>query len=346
MRGAGRCRREWRTKRAATGKAGCGLEAWVGVAIVTVLALSACSGGSGVTTVRVTSQSADAWHAARGAHVSLVPVLGAGVAGWCMQTTSRTVTAGLVSSGRSCPAPHTTRGPIFAESCQGTSRSGALVFALTTGAVASVSIAGGARVRTVTNATLPNGLRAVALQAPDTEPRLGFFRHCPTVTPYDTSGNAIRANAGRGQPLLIRMPRKNWEHPERTPRGVCELETTKLRLGTVAWEGAVATKIGPAGGLLGRPLVSCARTVYVHSGGHYVTAAVLLDASHPGAQPPSLPGSKPLAGHRAVFEAQSSDGRIVARRVPGAWIVASEETPEGLAVPIEMLEHTRVSIHQ
>jgi hypothetical protein len=54
---------------------------------------------------------------------------------------------------------------------------------------------------------------------------------------------------------------------------------------------------------------------------------------------------KTLAGHPGVFEAQSSEGRMVARRIPGAWLVVTEETTSGLAVPVELLEHLRATIH-
>jgi hypothetical protein len=284
------------------------------------------------------------WHAASGAQVSLVPLLEAGDAGWCMQTTTRTVTSGLISTGRACPAPSTTTGPIVAETCQGTVQNGAVVFVLTTREVAAVSIDEGTRVPTVTNSALPNGLRSAALQAPEYQPPLGFFRHCPTVTPLGPSGKAIRTGAGRGKPLFVRLPSRTWAHPENPPHGVCTLDATKLRVGTVAIEGAVATTSRPVSGLLGRALVSCARTVYVHRGGHDITAAVLLDASDPGAPPPPLPEMTPLAGHPTLFEAQGSEGRMVARRLPGEWVVVSEETPSGLAVPVELLEHMRINV--
>jgi hypothetical protein len=34
-----------------------------------------------------------------------------------------------------------------------------------------------------------------------------------------------------------------------------------------------------------------------------------------------------------------------ARRIPGAWLLATEETPTGRAVPIELLENLRATIH-
>ncbi len=310
--------------------------------VVGAITVTACSGGLAAASSK--SPGAYRWRATPGARVSLVPVLDAGRAGWCMQTVTRIVTGNVTSSSRACPEPPTSTGSIFAEECED-GEDGAIVFVLTQRDVASVSIAGSRRIPTTTNATLPDGLRAASLQAPEYEPKLSYLRHCPTIVAFDASGNAIASPARHGIPLAARLPRRTWAHPERLPQGVCELTATRLRLGTVAWEGAVVTRITAVPRLLGRALLSCARTVYIHSGGHYVSAAALLDASHPGTPPPPLPGMKPLAGHLGVFEAQSSEGRMVARRIPGAWLVATEETPIGLAVPVELLEHLRVTIH-
>jgi hypothetical protein len=311
--------------------------------VVSVVTVAACSGGLNAA-ASPKPRGTYHWRAAPGARVSLVPTLDAGQAGWCMQMVTRNVIGSLTRSSRTCSAPPTSTGPIFAEACEGGGREGAIVFVLTQNDVASVSIAGGRRIPTTTNSTLPEGLRAVSLQAPEYKPK-PVFRQCPAVIPFDASGKVIAKRGKRGIPLAVRLPRETWEHPERPSRGVCEFTATQLRLGTVAWDGAVATRITTVPRLLGRALLSCAQTVYIHSGGHYVSSAVLLDASHPGMPPPPLPGMKTLAGHPGVFEAQSSEGRMVARRIPGAWLVVTEETPSGLAVPVELLEHLRATIH-
>jgi hypothetical protein len=72
---------------------------------------------------------------------------------------------------------------------------------------------------------------------------------------------------------------------------------------------------------------------------------VLLDVSHPGSTPPSLPGMQPLAGHPGIFEAPGAEGERAARRIPGAWLVVEEEDRIGLRVPVELLEHLRATIH-
>jgi hypothetical protein len=108
----------------------------------------------------------------------------------------------------------------------------------------------------------------------------------------------------------------------------------------------VAAVIRPVHRLLGRALVSCAETVYIHRVGEYVSGAILLDASRPGAAPPALPGMKPLGEHPGIFRASSSGGPVVARRILGAWVVATTSESVGdPAMPIEILEHMRVTIH-
>ncbi len=93
--------------------------------------------------------------------------------------------------------------------------------------------------------------------------------------------------------------------------------------------------------LLGRALLSCADTTYIHRGGQYTTAAILLDARTPGVTPPPLLGMGALAGHPGIYVAPSSEGTILARRVVHAWLVATEQSREGSAVPLALLEHLR-----
>jgi len=319
------------------------------LAVFGVVVATACSGG---LSAAASSKPRDTfqWGAALGARVSLAPLLGAGEAGWCMQTITHMVTATGSRSSRACPDPPTSTGPIFAETCNGDGREkGAIVFVLTQGDVASVSIAGGARIPTTTNSTLPDGLRAASLEAPEYTAKFDFFRHCPAVSAFDGSGNAIRTQAKRGFPLRVRLHSRRWEHPKHPPVGACELDATKLRLGTVAWSGAMATGIRSVSRLLGQAFLSCASTEYIHSGGRYISAAILLDALHPGATPPPLPEMTPLAGHPGVFEVPGSEvgltGWMVARRIEGAWLVVTEETPEGRVVPVELLENLQATVH-
>jgi hypothetical protein len=179
------------------------------LAIFVTLAATACFGGLGAI---ASPEPPDAyhWRATPGGEVSLAPVLDAGDAGWCMQTVTLIVTANSITSSRACPAPPTSTGPIFAEECNDSREEGACVFLLTRDDVASVSIAGGTPIPTTTHATLPNGLRAASLQAPEYPFKLSSPMHCPEVTPFAANGEAIPTQSKPGVPLASRLPYATW----------------------------------------------------------------------------------------------------------------------------------------
>jgi hypothetical protein len=252
----------------------------------------------------------------------------------------------------------TSPGPIFAEKGCDESETGIHLYALTTSEVAAVSTYGGTPIPTTTNATLPDGLRAVAVEVlrHSGHPSIGL--HCPSMTPLDVDGKPIRDAGKRAAQLRFtsRLPAtKEWdrgvpgEHPgwnaRRPAHGACELRATQLTRETSARWGNVATVIRPEKGLVGQALLSCVDITYFYLGEHALDAAVLLNASHPGATPPPLPGMKPLAGHPGIFEAPGSSGRKAARRILGAWLVVEEVDGIGLGVPVVLLEHLRATVH-
>jgi hypothetical protein len=288
-------------------------------------------------------------------HVLLVPELSGGWAGWSLATSYQTRTEGSGSGG---PLGRTSTGPILAEESCDESQTGIHLYALTTSEVAAVSVNGGTPIPTTTNATLPDGLRAVAVEVlrHNGHPSIGL--HCPRMTPLDADGMPIREAGKRAARLRFanRLPgTKRWtrgvpgEHPgwnaRRPAHGACELRATQLPRETSARWGNVATVIRPEKGLVGQALLSCVDITYFYLGEYALDAAVLLNASHPGAAPPPLPGMKPLAGHPGIFEAPSSDGEMAARRIPGAWLVVEENDDIGLRVPVELLEHLLATIH-
>jgi hypothetical protein len=280
---------------------------------------------------------------APGSRVLLVPELQGGWAGWNLATGYRTMTAGSEGSG---PLRTTSTGPIFAEGSCEENEKRIDVYALTTSEVAAVSVAGGMPIATTTNSTLPDGLRAAAVEVLRHDGQPNSRRSCPRLTPLNANGQPILRPGKPGPPQAFILPgTRLWEAPARPPRGVCELTATRLPPETVAEDGYVATRVRPYRGLLGRPLLSCVDTVYVYGPGRDLTAAVLLDASEPGATPPPLPGLTPLAGHRGIFEAPGSEGEIAARRIPGAWLVVQEADRVGLRVPVELLDDLRATIH-
>jgi hypothetical protein len=213
---------------------------------------------------------------------------------------------------------------------------------LTTSEVAAVSVADGPPIPTHANSTLPDGLRAAAVEVLRSK---GKPWPCPRVTPLAANGRPIRKRGKPGRPLLVTLPGvRRWTESAHPPAGVCKLTATQLPRETVAYQGDVATQIRPYRGLLGRALLSCVDTVYINREEHHLTSAVLLNAEHPGAPPPPLPGMRPLAGHPGIYEAPGPEGERAARRTPGAWLVVEEEDDIGLRVPMELLESLRVTI--
>lgn len=282
-------------------------------------------------------------------HVLLVPELQGGWAGWCVATGYRTATTGSSGCGE---ATTTSAGPIFDEAGCAESETAIQVYALTTSEVAAVSVYGGPPIPTTTNSTLPGGLRAAAVEVirHDGKPNIeGGGALCPRLTPLDAQGRPVGRAGGSGKSQVIGLPGNlHWEVPGRPSKGDCGLAVARLPGKTMAVEGNVATRVGqlrPYRGLLGRAFLSCIDTIYVYHREHHLTAAVLLNESHPGGTPPPLPGMKPLAGHPGIFEAPGSSGRKVARRVPGAWLVVEEEDRIGLRAPVELLEHLHATLH-
>jgi hypothetical protein len=276
-------------------------------------------------------------------------------------STARTGTTG-------CDVPRTSTGPIFAESCE-SSEAAIDVYLLTRGEVAAVSIAGGRTIPTRANPTLPDGLRAAAIELirHNGQPGLKFQLGCPPVTPLDARGAAIHRRGKRGAPLAMTLPgTEGWEVPseasaqvcagpadksrracrlpQASPSGACELTATRLPAEITPRWGTVATQIRAYPNLLGHAFLSCVDTFYFYLGEHALDAAVLLDAAHPGATPPPLPEMKPLPGHPGFFQAPASEGEIAARRIPGAWLVVEENDEIGLSVPVELLESLQAAI--
>lgn len=292
-----------------------------------------------VSSCSATTASPYVSRAVPNSQVLLVPNLEGGRAGWAWSTTAST-------------------GPIFAAQGCSESETGIYQSALTTSEVAAVSVYGGAPIPTTTNATLPDGLRAVAVEVvrQHGRPSVEQIGHCPTLTPLDAAGKPIRGTGTQAPRLTFtkKLPgTKEWdrgvpgEHPgwnaRPEARGACELRATRLPRETSARWGSVATVIRPEKGLVGQALMSCVDITYFYLGEHALTAAVLLNASNPGATPPPLPDMKPLAGHPGIFEAPDSQ-EMAARRIPGAWLVVEENDDIGLRAPVELLESLRATI--
>jgi hypothetical protein len=284
-------------------------------------------------------------------HVLLVPELRGGWSGWCVATGYRTATEGSSGCGE---AATTFTGPIIDEAGCEESERAIQIYALTTSEVAAVSVYGGPPIPTRTNSTLPDGLRAAAVEVirRDGHPNIkGGGALCPRLTPLDARGRPIRRMGRSGRPQAVGLPdRLHWEAPMRPSKGDCGLTVTRHSGEAVAIEGEVATRIRqtrPYRGLIdsARAFLSCVDTVYIYHKEHHLTSAVLLSESHPGATPPPLPGMKPLAGRPEIFEAPGVGGELAARRIPGAWLVVQGGDRIGLHVPLELLEDLHATLH-
>jgi hypothetical protein len=312
-----------------------------------VVMTSACSSAGGTSSVvamrqRVVSRPIP------GVSVGLTPTLAGGYAGWCIAMTTTTRNG----SGSICSGTRTWTGPIVLESCSEIVSpkvfAAARVVVLTKGDVAAVRVAGGTPIPTESASALPGGLRAAAIELPGYKiDRTGFtvgypWLPCPRVAAFDARDKLIADQGASGSLLDVPLPGRYWRPPARPPSGVCRLAATRLPRDTVLIEGTVATRVRPLPGLIGQAFIACTDTTYFYKDNHDIPAAVLLGATHPDAEPPDLPGMKPLAGHPSVFEAPPD---MFARRIRGAWLVVEEEDNIGPRVPVELLEHLRATIH-
>jgi hypothetical protein len=315
---------------------------WAFIAVVAtiVIGMSACSSSGGA----VATSSGDSGNSqvVRDYEVLLAPSLQGGTVGWCLT---------VVMSGQdACAVPEASTGPIVmeTENCGGSDANVIVAYALVRQTVA-VSIVGGPPIPTRTEPSLPNGLRAVFVEI--------RYQHvpsketCPRFTPLDEDGKPITEGSTPTTPLAFQLPGLvRWQRRgsqrlppgAHLPPGVCEISPIDL-LRFSARSGIVVRRIVPSRVALGPVFTSCASTEY-RSQESQMTAAVLLDAEHPGSKPAPLPGMKPAVGHAGVFQAHGSEGVLLGLRVPGAWLVV-EEGGTDLQEPLTLLEHLHATVH-
>ncbi len=308
---------------------------WVLVMVASTCTFAAYGCGGSSATVMLARQV--------GREVLLLPILRGGAAGWCI----------TVVSGDGCQIDRLKRGPILAEFwIVERGKSQAEGFAVTTSAVTAVEIRGSRPVSTRREPGLPQGLRALVVTArgawaPEVKTPSLFGQpphmapsHLPRFIPLNRDGKPLPRDNEEGS--LVNQPRrgKGWKPPASEPAGACELRTVELhRLVTNA--GFVVTHATPVDDLFGRPFLSCASTSYSLQGWPIV-ASVLLDARHPGSRPARLPHMRVVAGSGDVFDALGSNGPMVARRIPGAWLVVSGGYGE--ARRQRLLKHLRAAV--
>ncbi len=308
------------------------------VVFVCMIGVASCSGVSGtVTTAHVRDNSV--LQTPRDYHVLLAPILRGGTAGWCLTV--------VTEHHSSCAVPEASDGPVFVENCERVGPATIGVSALTTNKTTAVSIAGGPLIPTRAEPSLADGLRAVFVEI--------HYQHrpkheaCPKYEPFNPMGKPVGVGRAPDIPLGIQVPgRVEWRRVEkrgtvRPPDGVCEIGPFDLPQFS-AHGGIVVRRIVPSQVPLVPAFASCASTDYFSRAGILIEAAVLLDASHPGIEPARLPGMKPVARHPGTFEAQGPEGRLVGRRIHGAWLIA-EEGDSGRGESLSLLEHLRATVN-
>jgi hypothetical protein len=236
----------------------------------------------------------------------------------------------------------------------GAQRGDSVGFVVTGPQVAAVRI-GNRTIRTFSSSLLPAGDRAAVffLAAGAPEPAVGWrpgepldsrirvpgpgastrLTSTPTVAliPLDSAGNVLPTTL----PTTGNQYLRGWSfwqapsavtpniheapyHGRTRPRaGVCEVAHHGLPGLTAEW-GSTITSITTAKDFVGELFLSCVSTeYYLH--GWPMTAAVLLDARHPGAELGPIPGASQVPGDRAIVDFPGAS--LSARRVGNAWLV-------------------------
>ncbi len=245
--------------------------------------------------------------------VYLVAPLKAGEVGWCWVFNTST------GHGKGCPLILARGRPILDSGLSG--------LVLTTGEVAAVTVNGSAPIPTRAEPGLPYGLRTVLLELDPinaiNEPPL----MAPQLVPVNASGQSI-PQPFTGEPKLDFLPSVFWQRPARPAQGACEIRARGVPGLTASW-GKTVPSVRSFTGSIGQPFLTCASSTY-YLRNSFFRAAVVLDATNPGARPASLPLMKPVPGVIGYFQAPGEFGRrtTVGRRIDGAWLLV--ESGSGL----------------
>ncbi len=316
----------------------CGL-AVLGVA-VSLLTATACSHSRPVSSR--TSHVDSGRQVVRHEAVLLLPPIEGGVGGWCIAT-----------KPGECSAARAFRGPIVAQTNSGQSPPPVQVgIVLATSDVSAVSVDGGSAIPTRTESALPDHLHVAVVEVRggplENVPGFGVGPRSLDFTPLNSNGVPIHQMIRPNGSLVFAIPSQRWRSPASPPRGICEVNAKHLG-GLMPQGGVVVSHVEPHTGLVAQPLLACASTIYRFDGSPLL-ASVLLDAAHAGSTPGPLPAMQPLSGHPGVFQAVggafgglSSQGRMLARRTAGAWLVVAEGS--GLQQRLRLLEHLSATVH-
>ncbi len=258
-----------------------------------------------------------------GARYSLkvIPDLAVGHAGWCITLRDVTSRGSLLPNPGTCVAARNsaviTSGAVARVSSATGRAQGSLLYAVVDQQVSTLEAPGGARVRPITSAGLPEGWRAAVVIE-----RRESGHQIMGLTPLNRRGAPIRTNVSRPAVLATRT-----EDPA-TPSSPCRIEINRrldLRGATaVGLSDALPSYRPGANGFL-----SCYEVTFTVDGRRSV-ATLLVDEQRPGARPPNLPGLARVRSRPDVWTASvdyagqvgSVTGKTwFAKRVSGGWLV-------------------------
>jgi hypothetical protein len=217
---------------------------------------------------------------------------------------------------------------------------------MTTRQVAAVRVSPTLTILTRADKQLPNGYRiAIAVRQTESKaprrrtpsalravqrPRQagGGRYHAPTALGYD--GRPIPTHR---EPWKLSDAAVFWQHkpppkairippPKAPPSGACEININALHDASPFF-GEVVKHIQAFPQLEGTTFLSCANIEFAYQG-EGVTAALLVDAQHPGARPGPLPNATEVARAPETFNEPIDEGRsqfITGKRVGGAWLL-------------------------
>jgi hypothetical protein len=268
--------------------------------------------------------------------IRLVPEIEAGSVGWCVTE----------PNGGGC-GEGPIKEPIIAQQW---SSSGPPEItegsALTTSTVAAVRVDGGMSVPTRRESALPDGLRAVAVEIRgqpgrgEADAGTGRSRH-PRFTALNAQGQVIPERQTTLRLSLVELPTEAVQDVAHPTGGSCRIEQVAAVTGMSAAQGRILTQVRPYRELLGEALLPCATTTY-RAGPQSIEASILLNAAHPGHEPPSLPGMQALTDHPGIFEAPGLEGKLIGRRTGDGWLVVGGHV--ALSKQVALLDHLSTTI--
>jgi hypothetical protein len=216
---------------------------------------------------------------------------------------------------------------------------------ITTPAVAAVRVSPALTVLTSRDRELPDGYRiAIAVaQSVGSSTGLALGAGAPPLVPLGRAGQPLSVVA---RPALVGDHAVFWTPSGRhePPAGACEIATGSLTGVHLAF-GAVVRRIQSFPQLTQKSYLSCASISFRYAGRQF-TAAIVLDAQHPGTLPASLPLSTPAAGQPGVVTERTTPvgggESIAARRIGDAWLIVEGSGPP--ATRLTVLHHLTVCV--